>query len=508
MSKDFLNKMEKESNKKLTENGAIAYDTTMSSLLDAFSTLGAMRERSDQDILDTFYRAFAEDKKLAIKLLFYVRDIRGIGLGERRAFRVILSDLASKYPHIIKDNIHNIPMYGRYDDLLCLIGTLAEKDALNFIDRQLAEDRMSQTPSLLAKWLPSESSANKNTRKNARIIAKHINLTPTAYRKTISSLREKIRIVETLLSQNRLDEVDFNILPSKASLRYKNTFIKKQPERYMEYLIDLANGKANINASTLNPVDIVKKILTERKQDMYTSILYDASWNALPNYFEGLDETGICVVDTSGSMMCNEGYPLYSAVSLGIYCADKCKGAFENKFITFSDNPKIQTVKGHNIVEKVQNLHNSEWGMSTNIEKVFDLILDTAIKNNSPQEDIPNKLYLITDMEWNMAQRGNTDSATLMAIIEGKFKLAGYSMPQLVYWNVNARNNTFHNTVDETGYCMVSGYSAGTFKAIIQGTELVEEVNEEGEVTVKEKLDPVLMMLNTLNNERYDAIVI
>ena len=231
-------------------------------------------------------------------------------------------------------------------------------------------------------------------------------------------------------------------------------------------------------------------------------------WNALPNYLEGLNETGICVVDTSGSMY---GTPLEVALSLGIYCADKCNGPFKNHFLTFSSRPHLQEIVGETIVDKVANMERAGWEMNTNIEAVFNLILDTAIRNNLKQEDLPSKLYIISDMQFDTCihvDERHKFSGTFMDAMESKFAEHGYILPAIVYWNVRASNcGMFQKKFGDHNCCMVSGYSPSLFKSVIEGTDYIEEQKEDGTKITKQVIDPMTVMERTLNNERYDRVI-
>lgn len=499
---NFTDLIENELNFTETENWAVALKSTKSGLLDAFSKLATFREAEEETIIKTFNLAYAENKELAMKLLFYVRDIRG-GQGERRVFRVIMNYLAKNKPEVVIKNLDNFAFYGRYDDLLCLLDTPVEREVLGYIYNTLKSDlksvKQGGAPSLMAKWLPSVNGV-KNTRNVALKIVKGLNMSEREYRKTLSKLRRALDLVEIKIAENRYEEIDFSKLPSKAQMVYRELFMRKAQERYTAYLKELMLGKAKINAGTLFPVDIVGKVLREYNVSLANRYLYDAMWKNLPNYFEGRNETGLCVVDVSGSM---SGTPMKVAISLGLYCADKCNGPFKNRFITFSSRPELVKVQGEDIVDKVLNMQRADWGMNTDFNKVLGLILDTAIKNNCSQSDIPNKLYVISDMQFNYASGHDT----LHRDWAEKFAEHGYTMPAIVYWNVRTSNcGMFQEDKNGTNVAMVSGYSPVLFKNVIDGTEYVETVNEKGEKVVKQQIDPVTVMMTTLQNERYDRV--
>ena len=509
----FLEELKEIQNYTETENGAVAFKSTGSAMLDAFGTLGAMKDCSVETILKTFDLAFNENSEMAMKLLFYIRDIRG-GQGMRRVFRVIITHLAYTHPELVIANLENILFFGRGDDYLCLLDTPIEKDVIEYIYRVASDDLAliahGQPCSLLGKWLPSENASSQETKRYANKLIKGLKLTPRQYRKMLTTLRRNIGIVEAYMSNNEWDKIAFSKVPSRASMIYSDAFQKHCYDEYISYLKDVSEGKAKINAGALFPVDIIHKSLeigwgNKNIKDRY---LLEGMWNALPNYLEGLNETGICVVDTSGSMY---GTPLEVALSLGIYCADKCNGPFKNHFLTFSSRPHLQEIVGETIVDKVANMERAGWEMNTNIEAVFNLILDTAIRNNLKQEDLPSKLYIISDMQFDTCihvDERHKFSGTFMDAMESKFAEHGYILPAIVYWNVRASNcGMFQKKFGDHNCCMVSGYSPSLFKSVIEGTDYIEEQKEDGTKITKQVIDPMTVIERTLNNERYDRVI-
>ena len=523
MSERFLNALKEMDNFTETENGAVALSSTGKAVLDAFGTLAAMKNSPEDQILRTWQAAFNEDRELAMRLLFYVRDIRG-GQGMRRVFRVIVKNMAYVQKDLIIKNLDNFLFFGRGDDMLCLLDTPVKNDVIMWIGKVLTEDAKAEYPSLLAKWLPSENASSRETKNYARIIIKGLHVTPRAYRRLLAKLRARIGIVETLMSQNRWEEIHFDKLPSRASMIYTDAFMRHVESNYIDYLKKLAEGDAKVNAGALFPVDIIHKVAEKvgyygykdvKLQDVY---LLTAMWNALPNYFGDTEETGLCVVDTSGSMY---GLPLEVAVSLGMYCADKAKGPFHGNFITFSREPRLQHIVGDTIIDKFRNCLTDDWQANTDLEAVFDLMLNTAIANHLAPEDMPTKLYIISDMQFDVARGQNSyywdrnrgsKPHTFMDTMKLKYANAGYTMPAIVYWNVRASNcGMFQTTFEGENCAMVSGYSPSLFKAVIEGTEWVEEVvvdktTGEKKTVVKQKIDPVEVMRKTLMNERYDRV--
>lgn len=519
MNRAFLDMLRDEDNFTFTENGGGALSSTGTWCLDAFGRLAAMKDSDADDILTVFYKAYVENPETAMRMLFYVRDIRG-GQGMRRVFRIILNDLAYTHPDIVKANFDNILFFGRGDDYLTLLGTPVADDMIQYCYDVLKEDLESVSKggdcSLLAKWMPSENTSSAYTRKDAREMISGMNLTARKYRKLLSTLRAKINIVEAKMSANEWDKIDFSKLPSRAAMIYGDAFVKHVKDNYMKYLQDLAEGKSKINADALFPVDVVKKAL--ECKSLKDRLVTDALWKALPNYFEGKEETGICVVDVSGSMF---GTPMEVALSLGLYCADKAEGPYKNHFITFSARPKLQEIWGEHLVDKLRCMERSDWDMNTNIEAVFDLILDTAIKNNLSQHQLPGKVYIISDMQFdNCVTAGysnyssstyrhnrNKVNKTVFDEIKHKYAVHDYTMPAIVFWNVRDSKCGMFQMKGTDNCAIVSGYSPSLFKAVIEGTEWVEEAIDEKTKTVRQVLDPITVMNTALYNERYNKVV-
>ena len=295
---NFLNEFKKQALFTETENGADAYITTQSAILDFFAEAGALRNVNEDRIIRTFDKALIEDDLLAMKCLFYYRDIRE-GQGERRVFRVILKHLAKTRPELVRLNLNLIPFYGRYDDLLELLETELESDVINLIKEQLEIDLSSPHPSLLAKWMPSCDTSSKNTVAKATRIRRALELKEKEYRKMLSGLREKIRVTERLVSQNRWDELKLDQLTANNYIKYSQSFMDRIPEMWDNYLNDVKEGKSSVKSSTLYPYNIVNKVKYSNKSD---ALLCDELWKALPDYTNGQMENILPMLDLSGSM--------------------------------------------------------------------------------------------------------------------------------------------------------------------------------------------------------------
>ena len=483
----MLNELKIEANRTLTENGAATLRSTGSDCLDLFATIGALRNAEDQEIIARFARAYAEDHDLAMKMLFYSRDIRG-GLGERRVFRTILKHLADKQPESVRKNLHLVSEYGRWDDLTVLFGTKCEKEAMAVIRDQLAKDLAAldagENISLMAKWLPSVNTSNAAAVKDGKRIAKALGMKDAEYRRTLVRLRAKIRIIENNLRQKDYT-FEYSEQPSRAMLKYRKAFRRNDEERYTAFLERASKGEEIIHTGTLYPYDIVEKALRFRGDDTERKAL-DVTWNALEDYAP--QGNALCVIDGSGSMY-GGGTPIPAtiALSLGMYFAERCKGEFHNHFITFSHNPKLVEIKGKDLVGKVQYCETFNECANTNIQKVFELILATAVKNRLPQEELPETLYFISDMEFDCC----ADNAKLTNFEYAKklFEDHGYQMPKVVFWNVQSRKRQQPVSMNDKGVILVSGCSPRIFTMVASG-----------------QFDPAEFMKEVLLGERYAPV--
>ena len=483
----MLEYLKNEANRTYTENGAVTYATTYSDCLDLFATIGALRSSNEQEIISRFVRAFTEDPNLALKTLFFARDVRG-GLGERKVFRVCLQWLAHNAPASVKKNIPYVAEFGRWDDLLSLLGTPCEKDAMLLIKKQLEADLesmdMGDDVSLLAKWLPSVNASNAQTVQYAKKIARFLGMTDATYRKTLVKLREHIRIIENSLREKDYS-FDYSKQPSKAMFKYRKAFYRNDGERYGEFLGKVSRGEAQLHTGTLTPYEIIKPFFYEHVGDQEASAI-DATWNAQEDFTR--DENALVVIDGSGSMYSRtDPMPATVALSLGIYYAERNTGAFHNHFITFSERPQLVEIKGETILEKVRYCHDYNEVANTNIQKVFELILRTAVKNNVPQSEMPSTLYIISDMEFDCCARGA--ELTNFEYAKKIFAEAGYDLPRVVFWNVQSRNKQQPVTQNEQGVALVSGCSPRIFSMLKSGI-----------------LSPLGYMLDILGAERYEKI--
>lgn len=487
----MLNYLKNEMNITYTENGAVTNASTMSDCLDLFATIGAIRTAEDEEIIKRFVRAYTEDADIAMKILFFARDVRG-GLGERRVFRVIINWLAECRPESLRKNIELIPEYGRYDDLVSLIGTKCEEDALSTIKKQLQADLASAGEvSLLAKWLPSVNASNGETIRKAKYIARYLGMSDAEYRKTLVRLRKKIHIIENNLREKDYT-FDYSMQPSKAMFKYRNAFLRNDGERYSAFLVSVAAGTKTLHADTLAPYEIVRSALNANQWGFNTRLsagekaALNVSWESLPDFCD--KRNALAVVDTSGSMYSyDNALPAAVAMSLGLYFGERNTGIFHNHFIEFSYEPQLIEIKGDTFAERLEYICSFNKIADTNVEAVFDLILDAAVRNNVSQEELPETLYLISDMEFNCcvqnASLSNFENA------KRRFSEHGYKLPQIVFWNVASRNSNQPVTQNEQGVALVSGCTPRLFSMVASGD-----------------LSPYAVMMEVVESERYAKI--
>ncbi len=495
----MLNYLKQEANRTYTENGAVSNRSTGSDLLDLFATVGALRRADEQEITDRFLRAWAEDRDLALKLLFYDRDIRG-GLGERRVFRTVLRWLAVNEPKSLIKNLPLIAEYGRWDDVVVLLDTSVKAAAVAVIREQLEKDLEALkvedgSVSLLGKWLPSINAHNADTVRLGRLLAKELGLSEREYRKVLSALRARIRILENNLRE-RDYSFDYAKQPAKAMFKYRKAFARNDRERYTEYLQRVQKGEAALHTGTLLPYELVDPYLVRggwwqdhcylKPLSEEEAMTLNTTWAALEDF--ATDENALAIVDTSGSMYCSEGpMPASVALSLGLYFAERAKGPYRNHFIEFSAHPELIELKGETFVEKLRYIASFNEVANTNLTAVFDLILSAAVKNRVPREDLPQKLYIISDMEFDACV--NNASETVFENAEKRYAEQGYELPQIVFWNVQSRNRQQPVTMNDRGVALVSGCSPRIFSMAMEGV-----------------LDPYAFMLSVLNSERYAPI--
>ena len=504
MSEAFHNVLTQEFQQETirTENGAVGYATSASKLVDFFYRLSSYRNCDEAKIAVDFQAAWAEDARLALKLLFLAGDVRE-GIGERRVFRAGLRFLANEHPEKLRSILPLVPIYSRWDVLVELCEHPAVADAaLALVRKQLAEDqeqmRAGKPISLLAKWMPSCNTSSPKTRALARKLIGLLDLKEPAYRKLLARLRAYLKVVETQMSANQWSEIDYSAVPSKANLLYRNAFLRHDPERRANFLQALKNGAAKINSAVAFPYDIVHRYMQETARDRQRLQTPDPAleemWNALPDYVvEGQGAGTLCVVDGSASMSLPLGRTSVTchdvARGLAIYFAERLQGAFRNHFITFSERPQLVSLEGCNsLMQKINVCIAHDECANTNIERTFDLILRAAVNSNLPQEELPGTILVLSDMEFDECTEGNHGDAdaALFEVIRKRFAAKGYRLPRMVFWNICSRTGAMPLQVNPAGVALVSGFSPAIASMVFS-----------------EKLDPLAALMEKLDSKRY-----
>lgn len=496
---NFANAIKNETKWTRTENGAVALNTTDDALLDLFGTIGALREADEARITSLFEEAYQTNPLYATKILFYARDIRGDeetqGLGERRVFRIILKYCALHHPEAIRPNLDLIGVYGRYDDLYELIGTPLETDMWIAMKKQFEEDLDNMSKgnaiSLLAKWIKTADASSPKTRALGKLTAQKLGYEVYNFKRIVRAMRKQIGIVEALMSTGRWDEIKYSEVPSRAMLIYRNAFRKHDEERFSQFAQKAVTGEEKINSGTLYPYDLIEKGIGSfgwnwrwRLTGTENNVV-QAQWDQLPNYVEP-GTNAIVMADTSGSM---SGRPIMTALGLAIYFAQRNTGAYHNLYMTFSNRPKYQTIKGKTLAQIFSHLDYSGWGMNTDCEAAFNLILDTAIKNHVEPSEMPKSLIIISDMEFDYC--GNRQW-TFYDKMKAKFAQYGYEIPTIIFWQVNSRHDIFHADKNRKGVILVSGQSAGTFRNLIGAIGM----------------NPIDFVMQIVNAKRYEPITV
>ena len=481
-----------------TKNGAVTNSTSHNFCVDLFFLAGACRNEDVKAIENVITKAYAQDRLKTLKIIFWASDIRQ-GAGERRFFKVALNWLNKNHPEDIQNNISLIPEFSRWD----VIFDLANENQLvfSYILSVLTNPEHPQR-ALLCKWLPRKSKVtdkSKETKKRGNVetttvtrksrilynglaskLIKALKVTPKEYRK---ALVEGCKTVEQQMCSKKWNEIEYSKVPSVAINKYNKAWYRNDKERFEKYIEDVKAGKSKINASAIFPHDIIKDALYTTGWSMSIKGLNDAQitqWNALPNWLGDSVNSLIPVCDTSGSMY---GLPIQICLALGLYISERNQGPFKDAFITFSQNPKMQILKG-DINQRLSQLVHAEWGQNTNLTGVFELILRKAKEVNLSEEMMPKTILVISDMEFDCC--GNL---TNYEMIKEAYNVSGYQCPQIAFWNVNGRAGNVPVTVNKQGVALVSGASPSVIKAVLTN-----------------QLNPVNIMDSIIETERYSVI--
>ena len=473
-----------------TENGAVALNTTGDARLDFFSVAGSLRTADKARIHRLFSEAYREDPLFATKIVFYARDVRG-GLGERMIFRTLLEYMAKYHPEALIRNLDLIGVYGRYDDMYCLIGTPLEDEMWAAMKRQFEEDRenlqVGNAISLLAKWIKTADASSDRTRKLGILTAQKLGYSVYEFKRLVRAMRKHIGVVETLMSTGKWDQIRYSAVPSRAMMIYRNAFMKHDADRFGKFTMKALKGEEKIHSAALYPYDIVEKVM---KMDWSTCKIteddtMEAQWRQLPDYVPK-GTNALVIADTSGSMY---GRPLATSVGLAVYFAERNTGPYHNMFMSFSGTSRIQILKGETLAQKLRSINMRDWQMNTNLEAAFDHVLRIGVNNHVPAEEMPKSIIVISDMEIDNC--GNREW-TFYEKMARRYRDHGYQIPNIVFWNVNSRHDIYHADKKRTGVQLVGGSSAAVFRQVMQCVGM----------------NPVEAMEKIIYSERYEPITI
>lgn len=450
----------------LTDNGAVTNRSSLSPVVDLFFVAGASR---GQDLSSSFALAYNADQDLSIRLALWLRDVRE-GAGEREQFRNIFKWAIHNDRAAALTLLRKIPFLGRWDDVLVALNTNLHQPAVDMIKDALLIDKNG----LCAKWMPRKGL-------QAATLRFGIGMSPKQYRKTLVELSKTVE--QDMCARNWAD-INYSHVPSNAFSRYKKAFAKHAPDSFAQFVTKVETGKAKINAGAIFPHDIINALGKSSSND--TKLATELQWKALPDYLEGSDENILVMCDSSGSMirgLPGSGVqPIDVAIALSIYMSERMGGYFKDSFLTFSSKPCLQTLYG-SLSARVNQLRSASWDMTTDLHAAFQLILSTAKANQLSQSELPTKILIVSDMEFDRTGNHTNFDAARIA-----FAAAGYNAPGIVFWNVRGRAGNIPVTQHQSGSALVSGFSPAIVRSVLGQTELA----------------PAEVMMKTLCSERYN----
>ncbi|KAF0716977.1 Aste57867_2563 [Aphanomyces stellatus] len=478
-----------------TWNGAVSHATTTSGRVDLYYSV--LRGTPEARVAELMTASYKEDALHTLKLVAYLRDIRG-GKGERLVARHAIKWLALHHPEELKHNLqHYVAEYGRFDDLLALVETPVEAFALTVYAEQLKKDLAAleaQKPvSLCAKWVPSEKkAADKKARVNLKL-AKTMKISAAELRKTyLAPLRASLKLLESFMCAKDWDGIDLNMVPSVAMHIHgkpKHAFERHLADKFATWKDGLKSGKTKVNAAVLHPHQVVQQYFSGWSITTEVNELVEAQWRVMVQNGRDLGTLSRTLVmsDVSGSMYSPNGVPMAVSIALGILISELVLDEFKGLVMTFETTPRFHTVVGETLLQKVLSLASAPWGGSTNFIAALRLILSTAKAKQIARDQMPEKLIVVSDMQFNVA---GSLSETNFQVLKREFTDAGFDVPHLIFWNVNGRTTDAPTLSTEANVSLLSGFSPAVLKAALTG----------------EQLTPFQTMLNAILDARYDLI--
>jgi hypothetical protein len=462
----FINGFDERTSMDTTENDGLCYRSSGGgALLDFFAIVGGMRKRNEADIVQMYHAAREEDKELADKIILYVSNIREGGLGERRIGRILLKALAFLDRYKVERNFQTFVTNSRFDCLYALEGTPAETAMWQFMKDTLLKDaaamKAGKPISLAAKWMKSINTSSAESKRLARKFCTVAGISERTYRKTLAALRKYSNVVEVKMSANEWEDINFEAVPSIAMKRYSTAFGEHCPNAFTQYKRELTTGEAKVNAQTLYPYDITYQFMYGGNAD---KDILEAQWKALPNYFkEGRNV--VCCADVSSSMM---GMPMAASIGLAMYCARYNTGAYNGYYLTFTDIPRFFKLDEFASIESNIKKVMRKVGYNTNLDGALKEIFRVATMEN----DAPEALLIVSDSEIDQFMSNNPYWEDIVQKWVRKYREVGLECPKIIFWNVEARQNTYLSKATNPYVGFVSGCSAGTFANLSQLIDL------------------------------------
>lgn len=493
-----------EHNLEFTENGAVSLKSTLDPRLNLFfktvRDLGSFTDdSSNKSLYDMVDKSFQVSPLDTVKILMNWRDCRG-GKGDHRGFLVAFAYLSKIHPEWFYSNLHLLSEYGSYLDYVKLWHLVedsrAKTEIMDLIVETLKQDmkaleadtNSTSKVSLVAKWIPSEKYkwdryndhkfVYELCRKFFRIQRVDNNHLKMLRKQVIVPLREHIKIVESKMCAEKYHEIDYEAVPSVAMNKYKKAFKRNDAERFDEYMSSVLRGEKKINSSQVYPHDLVRQYLNNVVREADSVI--EAQWAEIKKKAQESKafDKSIVVCDVSGSM---DGTPMEVAIALGLL------GLYDNKLITFSEQPSLYHVPNGSLYEQVKLLKEMPWGYNTNFSRVMDLVIGLSARK---PEDAIKRIFIFSDMQFDVAVGLPNSSNTHFETFTQRFKDAGVEMPQIVFWNLRGDTKDFPVKYDERGVVMMSGYSPALLNGLLEGKQVT----------------PIDVMMNIINNSRYNMV--
>ena len=478
-----MSKLKELANMTYTDNGALTYVSSGNALVDLFFvaagvTRNRVTDEQGRDLIFLFNKALEQDKEKAVKCLLFIRDIKE-GVGGRDIFRLLYKHLANKHQKEAKRIFDKCIELGRFDDILCLADTKAGSYMFMRLREMILNSSDNEYPAF-AKWLPTKGSNEERT-KLARKIARYCGLTWQEYTAKVTTMRSKLSLVEKAIAEGNFESIDYSKVPSQCMLKRTQLFELKDTERFNAYKESVAKGEAKMNMSSVDPYQICRKYYKTEDAEMANLL-----WNNLPKRDDKMNS--LAMIDTSGSMFMGTANAAYAALSLGTYIAENTSGMFKDYVLTFSKHPEMIELVADTFTGKLCLLENTDWGNNTDLERAYNLILDFAIDNEVPQEDMPNLLYIFSDMQFDEVKSHKPAIKDLKA----KFSKAGYKLPKIVFWNLEDEAKIqVPALADESDVILTGGFSTYMFTMINQGenpTDFIEKILNKERYSYRQNL--------------------